>query len=113
MRSLHELGSVDDFLFVPQSICIHDREQPLRGSIAIKRGNHHEADLQWNGSYYELVTDLMTWTGPDSVQEFLRKLHQRYAHNTIKKISSTYESTQLDTNKLSNGSIQIVISGSI
>jgi hypothetical protein len=110
--SLRELESVDDFFtsqYVSSQRSGSGADDFPCGSIAIKRRNHHEADFHWNGSRYELVADLMTWTGPYSVNEFLRKLHQRYAHNTIKQIVRTYECSDVVTSQVSDGSIQILV----
>jgi|TARA_B110000444_G_scaffold259239_1_gene302372 hypothetical protein len=61
--------------------------QKQTAEIVIKQNNNHDIGFKWNGNEYELVVDLMFWSQPYSVNKFLNQLNQRYAYNSILKVS--------------------------
>ena len=42
--------------------------------LVIKQSYSHDIGFAWNGSDYELVTDLMFWAQPYSVDKFLNQI---------------------------------------
>ena len=61
--------------------------------------------FRWNGSEYELVTDLETWKQPFPPKRFLDKLTQQYArmtiHNTVKEQGfEVEEEWEMDDNSI-------------
>ena len=51
--------------------------------LVIKQDNNHDIGFAWNGSEYELVTDLETWNQDITVERFIDKVTQQYARMTI------------------------------
>ena len=92
-------------------------EQKVRGykgqsdtaSIVIRQANNHDIGFKWNGTEYELVTDLMFWSQDISVDKFLNRVNQRYAYNSIIGVSEKegFNFTQTETSE--DGSIRLVL----
>lgn len=82
---------------------IHDAE------LVIKQDNNYDIGFKWNGTEYELVTDLMFWSQDYSVDKFLNRVNQRYAYNSIIKVSEKegFQFTQTETSE--DGSIKLVL----
>jgi hypothetical protein len=93
----------------PQIRFTHE-DGPHSKILKIQIADSSEATFQYTGHKYDFVTDLMEWTGPNSVTEFLNSVHQRYTQNTIKKMAKTYNFDDVQTNKLPTGEIRMVIS---
>ena len=55
--------------------------------LVIQQSNKHDIGFKWNGTEYELVTDLMFWSQDISVDKFLNRINQRYAYNSIIGVS--------------------------
>ena len=49
--------------------------------LVIQQNNKHDIGFKWNGTEYELVTDLIFWSQDISVDKFLNRVNQRYAYN--------------------------------
>ena len=47
------------------------KNQKHIAELVIKQSNNHDIGFAWNGKEYELVTDLMFWAQPYSVDKFL------------------------------------------
>ena len=77
--------------------------------LVIKQDNNHDIGFAWNGSEYELVTDLMFWSQPYSVDKFLNQVHQRYAFNLITKVSEEQNLQFVETENLEDGSIRLLL----
>ena len=77
--------------------------------LVIKQDNNHDIGFAWNGSEYELVTDLMFWSQPYSVDKFLNQVNQRYAYNSIIHMSER-EGFQLAQSKNpQDGSVRLLL----
>ena len=63
------------------------KNQEASAEIVIRQKNKHDIGFKWNGTEYELVTDLMFWDQKFSVNKFLNQVNQRYAYNLITKVS--------------------------
>ena len=77
--------------------------------LVIQQGNKHDIGFKWNGTEYELVTDLMFWSQDISVDKFLNRINQRYAYNSIIGVSEKegFNFTQTETSE--DGSIRLVL----
>ena len=49
------------------------QNQTHKAELIISQTNNHDIGFKWNGSEYELVTDLLFWSQPYSVEKFLMK----------------------------------------
>jgi hypothetical protein len=69
----------------------------------------YDVGFKWNGTEYELVTDLMFWSQSTSVESFLNTIHQRYAYNTIMKVTENdgFNFTQSETGE--DGAIRLLL----
>ena len=77
--------------------------------LVIKQSNNHDIGFAWNGSEYELVTDLMFWLQPYSVDKFLNRISQRYAYKSIVQMSER-EGFQLALSENpQNGSVRLLL----
>ena len=63
------------------------QKQTHDAEIIVKQSNNYDIGFKWNGVEYELVTDLMFWAQPYSVDKFLNQINQRYAYNSIVQVS--------------------------
>ncbi len=77
--------------------------------IVIRQNNNHDIGFKWNSVEYELVTDLMFWNQPYSVDKFLNQVHQRYAFNLITKVSEKQNLQFVETENQQDGSIRLVL----
>lgn len=77
--------------------------------LVIQQDNKHDIGFKWNGTEYELVTDLMFWAQDTSVDKFLNRINQRYAYNAIIGVSEKegFNFTQTETSE--DGSIRLVL----
>lgn len=77
--------------------------------LVIKQKNRYDIGFKWNGTEYELVTDLMFWEQSYSVDKFLNRVNQRYAYNSIIHVSEKegFEFTQVETSE--NGTIHLLL----
>ena len=77
--------------------------------LIIQQNNNHDIGFKWNGTEYELVTDLMFWSQETSVDKFLNRINQRYAYNSIIGVSEKegFNFTQTETSE--DGSIRLVL----
>ena len=77
--------------------------------IVIRQDNNHDIGFKFNSVEYELVTDLMFWNQPYSVDKFLNQVHQRYAFNLITKVSEEQNLQFVETENQQDGSIRLVL----
>lgn len=77
--------------------------------LVVQQDNKHDIGFKWNGTEYELVTDLMFWSQDISVDKFLNRINQRYAYNSIIGVSEKegFNFTQTETTE--DGSIRLVL----
>ena len=85
------------------------QKQTHDAEIIVKQSNNYDIGFKWNGVEYELVTDLMFWAQPYSVDKFLNQINQRYAYNSIIGVSEKegFQFTQTETSE--DGSIRLVL----
>ena len=94
-----------------------DQQTEIRGyqnmkheaEIIIQQENKHDIGFKWNGSEYELVTDLMFWMQKTSVDKFLNRVNQRYAYNSIIGVSEKEGFSFTQTETTEDGSIRLVL----
>jgi len=77
--------------------------------LVIQQDNKHDIGFKWNGTEYELVTDLMFWSQDISVDKFLNRINQRYAYNSIIGVSEKEGFTFTQTQTAEDGSIRLVL----
>ena len=82
---------------------LHDAE------LVIKQSNNHDIGFAWNGSEYELVTDLMFWSQPYSIDKFLNQINQRYAYNSIVQMSEREGFQLAQSENPQNGSVRLLL----
>ena len=57
----------------------------------------------------ELVTDLMFWAQPYSVDKFLNQINQRYAYNSIVQVSEKENFNFTQSENSQDGSIRVLL----
>ena len=77
--------------------------------IVIRQDNNHDIGFKWNGTEYELVTDLMFWDQAHSVNKFLNSINQRYAFNLIAKVSEEQSFQYVEAKNQEDGSIKLLL----
>ena len=85
------------------------RDQKHSAELVIKQSNNHDIGFAWNGNQYELVTDLMFWSQPYSVEKFLNQVNQRYAYNSIIEASEKQNFNYVKSQNLVNGTMRVVL----
>ena len=83
--------------------------QEQSAEIVIRQNNNHDIGFKWNNNEYELVTDLMFWNQPYSVDKFLNQVHQRYAFNLITKVSEEQSLQFVEAENQEDGSIRLLL----
>ena len=83
--------------------------QKHSAELVLKQENKHDIGFKWNGNEYELVTDLMFWAQPSSVDNFLNQINQRYAYNSILQVSEKegFHFSESESNQ--DGSVRLVL----
>ena len=85
------------------------KNQEASAEIVIRQKNKHDIGFKWNGTEYELVTDLMFWDQKFSVNKFLNQVNQRYAYNLITKVSEEQRFEYVESENKNDGSIKLVL----
>ena len=85
------------------------KNQEHSAEIVIRQNNSHDIGFKWNGTEYELVTDLMFWDQKFSVNKFLNQLNQRYAFNLITKVSEEQSFEYVEAENQQDGSIRLLL----
>ena len=83
--------------------------QKHEAEIIIRQKNDHDIGFKWNGTEYELVTDLMFWDQANSVNKFLNGINQRYAFNLIAKVSEEQSFQYVEAKNQQDGSIKLLL----
>ena len=83
--------------------------QAQTAEIVIKQKNNYDIGFQWNGTEYELVTDLAFWAQEYSVDKFLQQVNQRYAFNLITKASEKKNFQFVESETRQDGSIRLLL----
>ena len=77
--------------------------------LIINQSNNHDIGFKWNGNEYELVTDLMFWSQAYSVDKFLNQVNQRYAYNSIIKVSEKEGFHFTKAENKQDGSVRVLL----
>jgi hypothetical protein len=77
--------------------------------LVISQDNKHDIGFKWNGTEYELVTDLIFWAQDYSVTKFLDRVSQRYAFISIVEVSEKGGFNFTHTETKENGSVCLVL----
>ena len=83
------------------------QKQTHDAEIIVKQSNNYDIGFKWNGVEYELVTDLMFWAQPYSVDKFLNQINQRYAYNSIVQVSERENFNFTQSENSQDGSIRV------
>ena len=83
--------------------------QKHSSELIIKQENQHDIGFKWNGKEYELITDLMFWSQPYSVEKFLNQINQRYAYNSIIKVSEKEGFHFTKAENKQDGSVRVLL----
>jgi len=83
--------------------------QQYSAELIIKQENKHDIGFKWNGKEYELVTDLMFWSQPYSVDKFLNQVNQRYAYNSILQVSEKEGFNFSESENNQDGSVRLLL----
>lgn len=105
-KSLHDLAIETEFegnKIRGYNNQTHDAE------LVIKQSNNHDIGFVWNGSEYELVTDLMFWSQPYSIDKFLNQVNQRYAYNCIVQMSEREGFQLAQVKNPQDGSVRLLL----
>ena len=84
------------------------QKQTHDAEIIVKQSNNYDIGFKWNGVEYELVTDLMFWAQPYSVDKFLNQINQRYAYNSIVQVSERENFNFTQSENSQDGSIRVL-----
>ena len=114
-----ELRNVDDLAAALTEMGYRPEigQQPLRGyrgqmtdaQLAIRQPDGADIGFRWNGSSYELVTDLQLWNQATPVERFLAQLTQRYALRTVLAATRQEGFQVCEQNNTADGSIELVV----
>ena len=85
------------------------QKQTHDAEIIVKQSNNYDIGFKWNGVEYELVTDLMFWAQPYSVDKFLNQINQRYAYNSIVQVSERENFNFTQSKNSQDGSIRVLL----
>ena len=83
--------------------------QKASADLIIKQSNNYDIGFKWNGTEYQMVTDLMIWSQDYSVDKFLNQINQRYAYNAILNLSGKENFQIKRSENLENGSVRVLL----
>ena len=83
--------------------------QKASADLIIKQNNNYDIGFKWNGTEYQMVTDLMFWSQDYSVDKFLNQINQRYAYNAILNLSGKENFQIKRSENLENGSVRVLL----
>lgn len=104
--SLKDLGFTLDS---NKNIIQGHKNQLHPADLVIKQTNNYDIGFVWNGSEYQLVTDIQFWQQPWPIDLFLNKVTQRYAYNSIVKMSELKGFCTTEEIKQGNGSVRLTL----
>ncbi len=85
------------------------QKQKQKVELSIKQNNNYDIGFQWNGNEYELIADLAFWAQPCSVEKFVNQVNQRYAYNSIIKVSEAQDFNFTEAKNSQDGSIRLLL----
>jgi hypothetical protein len=77
--------------------------------VAIAQENGYDIGFSWNGTEYELVTDLQYWNQVGSVDRFVKQISQRYAYHAVMDAGRDRGFQVAEEQKAADGSIRLVL----
>lgn len=83
--------------------------QNQTAEFVIRQANNHDIGFKWNGTEYELVTDLMFWSQPYSVNKFINQVNQRYAFNLITRVSEKQQFQFVESEHQQDGTVRLLL----
>ena len=86
-----------------------NNNQKASADLIIKQSNNYDIGFKWNGTEYQMVTDLMFWSQDYSVDKFLNQINQRYAYNAILNLSGKENFQIKRSENLENGSVRVLL----
>lgn len=85
------------------------KEQRQNVELVVRQKNNYDLGFKWNGAEYELITDLMFWKQPYSIDKFLNHVNQRYAYNSIIEASEKQNFDFVKAENSKNGTMRVVL----
>lgn len=83
--------------------------QTRSAQVVIEQNNGYDLGFTWNGQEYELIADLQFWQQPVPVEQFLRKITQRYAYQTVVSETAKQGFQVTEQRNHQDGSIRLVL----
>ena len=83
--------------------------QTRSAQVVIEQENGYDLGFAWNGQEYEFVADLQFWQQPVPVEQFLRKITQRYAYQTVVNETAKQGFQVTEQRNHQDGSIRLVL----
>lgn len=83
--------------------------QTYTADLAIEQENGYDIGFRWNGTEYELVSDLQFWHQATPVERFLSKVTQRYAYHTVLNETTQKGFQMTEQQQNPDGSIRLVL----
>lgn len=83
--------------------------QTRSAQVVIEQNNGYDLGFTWNGQEYEFVADLQFWQQPVPVEQFLRKITQRYAYQTVVNETAKQGFQVTEQRNHQDGSIRLVL----
>jgi hypothetical protein len=83
--------------------------QTREAALVIEQDNGYDVGFSWNGSAYEMVTDLEFWQQAWSVERFLEKVTQGYAYHTVLSTTAEQGFQVTEQKQEADGSIRLVV----
>jgi hypothetical protein len=92
-----------------QVIETKDLNEISHSNLVISQENGYDVYFKWDGSEYELVTDLSFWQQIWSIDTFITKVSQTYANQTILIESSKQGFEFIEKMKNIDGSTTLIL----
>ena len=83
--------------------------QTMEAQLSIPQTNGSDIGFRWNGTSYELVTDLQLWYQKVPVERFLAQLSQCYALRSVLATTQEEGFQVVEQSQAVDGSIQLVV----
>lgn len=105
-KTLEDLG----FECLPNQCSFEDSNGKVQNvDLLIRNEEENLLGFVWDGSEYNLVTDLYFWNQSISVERFVDKVKQQYALNSVLKESMNEGFNRVKQEIMHDGSIKLVI----
>ncbi len=83
--------------------------QTRPAQVVIEQDNGYDLGFTWNGQEYEFVADLQFWQQAVPVENFLSKITQRYAYQTVVNETAKQGFQVSEQQNHQDGSIRLVL----